>query len=352
MLSSFRASPPGLSEQVKYFCWHSNEKKKLEGERLERFFKIIAKAIPHKHLGIAATSWDSSLDSAQTSLSLEETGWGEDWTNLEEGWSVNAPPKQLFGTDTKTNIHFQLPNQKRRSGQPPQLLVGHCWSGTVVQEGTTRNAAGSMSAGPRIPPAHCGVFKGKVAAESIFRTFVRLSGLLLLLSVAGFGGLSRHWRRVGQKRVLPESTAGGKTESGSAAKRGSVMRQTSGSASNPKHMLSNQTSILMCNTQPMKAQHFLNQMQSHILNLDFHEGHSGIDHFFLIHTRNNPSSSTVRPQGLLSGSPINLLACLKHTLLPLNFNLSCALALFACSLSLSLYPFLPIYKLMYLLCSC
>ncbi|KNZ54342.1 hypothetical protein VP01_2971g1 [Puccinia sorghi] len=34
----------------------------------------------------------------------------------------------------------------------------------------------------------------------------------------------------------------------------------------------------MCNTQAIKAQHFLNQMQSHISNFNFHNGHSGIDH--------------------------------------------------------------------------
>ncbi|KNZ49937.1 putative signal peptide protein [Puccinia sorghi] len=79
------------------------------------------------------------------------------------------------------------------------------------------------------------------------------------------------------------------------------MHQTSSSALNKKllpqkHMLSNQTSILMRNTEPMKAQNFSNQMQSCILNFDFHKEHSGIDkHLFSIYTSNNPSSSTTLP---------------------------------------------------------
>ncbi|KNZ64302.1 hypothetical protein VP01_1042g2 [Puccinia sorghi] len=59
----------------------------------------------------------------------------------------------------------------------------------------------------------------------------------------------------------------------------------------------------------------------------------------VLSNHNNPSSSTVRPQTLSSGSSIILLACLKYTSLALIFSLSCASTPFACSLSLRLYPF-------------
>ena len=74
----------------------------------------------------------TSLGSPQTSLSLEGAWWEEGWTDPHEGRSVDAPPKQDFGGDAKTKVQRRPPSQKSWSGQPPQLVVGHCRGGPVV----------------------------------------------------------------------------------------------------------------------------------------------------------------------------------------------------------------------------
>ncbi|KNZ60642.1 hypothetical protein VP01_1525g3 [Puccinia sorghi] len=120
------------------------EEEELRVKRLRRFFQKIRQLssyIQERQFPTSTLSgsilidgcpfFGTSLDSA-LSLSLEDAEWEEGWTNLQEGWSVDVPPKQLLGGDAKAKVHRQPPSQKRRSGQPPQLLVGHRWSGPVV----------------------------------------------------------------------------------------------------------------------------------------------------------------------------------------------------------------------------